>query len=165
MDPAQSPESKAAQQKFSSMLGAWTGVCRTWFQPGVLADESPIEGRFFRNLPGEFLRHQYTSSLNGKPRSGEETLIFNSITKRFECVWMDTFHMNYAIMFSDGEATEDGWFVVGSYDVAADTPRWGWKTVYQIVEEQRLQITAYNVSPEGQSDKAIELVYTRRRAS
>lgn len=163
MDSAEDPEAKAAQQKFSSMLGDWTGICRTWFQPGVLADESPVEGHFFRNLPGGFLRHQYTSTLQGKPRLGEETLMFNPVKKRFECVWLDTFHMSYGIMFSEGDATKDGWFVVGSYDVAADAPRWGWKTVYQIVEEQSLQITAFNVSPEGQSDKAIELVYTRRR--
>jgi len=76
---------------------------------------------------------------------------------------VDDFHMNYGIMFSEGEATERGFVVTGSYDVAPDTPPWGWKTVFEVIGEDHLTITAYNVTPDGQEAKAVETQYVRVR--
>ena len=118
LSPAQdSPEAKpsAGQSKpvlpkelLKSLVGSWEGTCQTWFQPGKLADESKVKGKISPILGGRFVRHEYEGTIQGKPRHGEETIGFNSMKKRFQISWFDDFHMNYAIMFSEGEATPRG---------------------------------------------------------
>jgi len=113
-----------------SLVGSWEGTCQTWFQPGKLADESKINGTIRPMLAGRFFRHEYEATIQGRPRHGEELMAFNPIANRFQISWVDDFHMNYAIMFSEGEATERGFVVKGKYDVGRNTPPWGWKTVF-----------------------------------
>jgi hypothetical protein len=150
-----------AKELFKAMEGAWEGTCRTWFEPGKLADESKINGRIRPILGGLFHRHEYESTIQGKPRHGEETLAFNTVTNRFQTSWIDDFHMNYALMSSEGSASSRGFTVLGKYDVGTGLPQWGWKTVYELVDSDHLTISAYNVSPEGQPYLAVETKYRR----
>lgn len=68
---------------FQKMAGKWEGACRTWFQPGELADESEVNGEITEVLDGRFLRHTYRSTIQGKPWRGEEMIAYNSITKHY----------------------------------------------------------------------------------
>lgn len=145
-----------------SLVGSWEGTCRTWFRPGRLADESPVTGEFRLILGGRFLRHTYEGEILGKPRAGEELIAFNSVKKKFETTWVDDFHMNYGIMFSEGEPSGNGFVVIGKYDVAPDKPPWRWKTVYELTDHDHLTITAYNILPDGREAKAVETKYTRK---
>ena len=150
------------KELLKKLVGSWEGPVQTWFEPGNLADDSRVKGEFRPILDGRFIRHTYEGEMQGKPRHGEETFAFNKVTQRFEVAWVDDFHMSYAILFSQGEATPQGFAVEGKYDWP-DSPPWGWKTVYELIDDDHLTITAYNITPEREEYKAVEILYTRRK--
>lgn len=147
--------------QLQAMVGNWEGITQTWFEPGVLADESPMRGAFKPILGGRFLLHEYQGSLDGKPFEGLAIYGFDIPNNAFQVAWIDSFHMGTGIMLSEGAPAETGFSVVGQYSVPEYPQPWNWRTTAELKDKNTLIITAYNISPEGQEDKATETVYRR----
>ena len=151
-----------AHQKLNDLVGKWTGTTKTWFEPDVLADESPSEAEISAILEGRFISYDYTSSLNGKALSGKMIIGFDIPYHQFTFSWIDSFHMGTQIMQAKGEATANGFSITGSWgNPEYGDQLFGWRTELEIINKNRIVFSAYNIMPGEEETKAIEAVYQR----
>lgn len=147
--------------------GRWSGEARTWLDPKGDPEITRIELVASSLLGGRFVRLAYTSSVAGRTHAGEMLVGFHVDAQTHEMVWIDSFHTGSSIMLSTGAPREDGAVeVVGSY--RAGQERWGWRTRLSLEREGTREgegdvfvVHAFNVSPAGQEDRAIEARLSR----
>ena len=145
----------------AQLVGGWAGTSKLWLEPDALTDESPVQGSIQLVLGGRFVLYLYQGSVEGEPQQGIFTFGYNTLSDQYEASWVDSFHNNTAIMFCVGAAKENGFSVLGDYPDPAGGPDWGWRTEVELVDEDHLIITAYNIDPEGGEAKATESRLTR----
>jgi Protein of unknown function (DUF1579) len=149
-----------AHHLLARLAGNWSGTARTWFEPGKLADESPSRARIRAVLDGRFVVLEYEGAIKGKPLFGMAIIGYHIDASLYTMAWVDSFHLGTATMHSEGEPRENGFSVLGHYDVPQSEP-WGWRTELLLTRDARLQITAYNIPPKGEEARAVEWLYQR----
>ncbi len=149
-------------QKLNSIVGEWQGVTKTWFGPDELADEAEINGTMRPLFDGRFVLHEYTITFQGKQLQGLAILSYHLQSKKFQSAWIDTFHMGTGIMFSEGKANSQFFSVLGHYEASEEQPElWGWRTEIDVINNNEIVLTAYNISPQGEELIATKTEYRR----
>lgn len=156
-------KTSGAHHLFSQMEGSWEGMARTWFDPNELSDESPVQANMRLILGGRFLMIGYAGSMQGRPLEGLMIIGKQLTTDKFQCVWLDSFHTGTDMMFSESKRNADVLSVLGTYVYAGPEKEeiWGWRTKIELLNNDELLITAFNVTPAGEESKATEVLFKR----
>ena len=142
----------------NDLTGKYKGITNVWFEPGILADTSECSGEIRPVLDGKFVLHEYHASIQGKPLEGIAIYGCSLGDEKLQSAWVDTFHNGTAIMFSENELNPGGYSVLGQY---GKEPKWGWRTQIEKKDNGTVVITMFNITPEGQSSKAVETIYEK----
>lgn len=150
---------------FKKIEGNWQGISKVWFEPNVLADESPVQANLRLILGGRFLMIGYAGSIQKQPLEGLMILGKQLSANKFQSVWLDSFHTGTDMMFSESKRGADTLSVLGTYVYATPEKEeiWGWRTTIELLTDDELIITAYNVSPAGEESKATETLLYRSK--
>jgi hypothetical protein len=155
--------SSGVHKMLKELVGEWEGTASTWFEPGKLADESSVHGKISSILGGRFILHEYKGSIENKPLEGLNIIGFDCMTGKYQSAWVDSFHMGSAIMISEGKQGNEKFDVMGHYDTNEEgTEKWGWRTELNIIDNNNLTITSFNVMPTGEEARATEIIYKRK---
>lgn len=150
---------------FAQLVGGWAGTTQTWPEPNGAPSESRTQGSVQLILDGRFILYLYQSSVDGEAQHGMFTFGYDTTLDQYQASWVDSYHNNTAIMYCIGQATTKGFSVLGSYPDPDGGPDWGWRTEVELVDADRLSITAYNIHPEGAEDLAVKTLLDRVQRS
>ncbi|MDI1445491.1 DUF1579 family protein [Polyangium sp. 6x1] len=161
-EPTQPYEFDREHERLAKLVGPWRGTAQTIMgPPGTTPIEAAWEGRIAAVLGGRFVRFEYRSSVEGKPIAGEMLIAFESGEKLWRISWVDSFHTGTMILVSVSEGGGTDINVRGSYFAAPGHPHWGWRTVVDDSQADRLEIRMYNIKPDGQEAPGVLISLTR----
>ena len=149
-------------KELSRLTGNWEGITKTWFEPGVLTDESPMKGSFRPLFDGRFIIHEYEGSIHGKPFQGMMIIGLNLLTHEYQIAWVDSFHMGTGIMLSASEKNSPVISVLGKYQTGGEHPQtWGWRTGIEFAGDNQMILSAWNITPDGIESLGTQTVFNR----
>ena len=146
------------------MAGSWKGASKLWFEPDKLEEETAITGTTRLVLDGMFLLHEYAGTITGRSQTGLALHGYSCGEERWTTAWIDSFHNGTRIMLSEGTKGADPSRpdVFGHYPAPPD-PDWGWRTTLELKNDDHLVITHYNLTPQGEEARAVEIDYHRTK--
>jgi len=146
----------------SGFIGHWEGTNKLYLnwlpQPEHLSDTrleiSPV-------VNANFLQFAYDWLHEDKAQKGV-ILVGRELKEGRACAtWTDTWHQSTEIMSCKGTIDATGAVDIrGSYSVE-NSPDWGWRIVLHLHAPDELEMTMYNVSPDGDEELAVQAQYRR----
>ena len=141
-------------QFLSAMAGQWQGDYKLWLDPSkdpALSDTTLVVKPTANH--SYFLIH-YNWMFQGQDKAG--VFLLGGKDQQVQASWGDSFHMEPLPMICQGELDGDKLVMLGSYPAGAE--EWRWRTEFSL-HAGKLVMRAYNISPSGQEDIAVEAVY------
>lgn len=144
------------------MVGRWHGRYSVWLNPTEVYAECDSTLVIEPELDGRFVRGSYDwltgtdDSAEREPQQGTFLLGRNGEAE-WQMAWVDSWHNGDSIMFSTGGPAP---LVTGTYPTGAEP--WSWRTEFDLASPDHLVITAYNISPGGDEERATRAEYHRR---
>lgn len=143
------------------LVGTWQGTTRVWFDPDTVADEAPVRGTIRSVLGGRFVLHEYETTFMGEPQHGLAIYGWHIDRNGYEAAWIDSAHTGTQLMYCEGASGAERLAVLGHYGGHDDGAPWGWRTELVLDADDRLVITAFNITPQGEESRAVETICTR----
>jgi len=136
------------------LIGSWSGTDRLWFEPEQLANESAAAAIIRPTLGGRAVINEYRWTFGEDRHHG--TMLIVPTEAGHEIALADSFHTGGAIMRLTPPPEPDPTAVVdalGGY--GPDGEQWGWRVVVHQPERDHVEITAWNISPDGVAARAV----------
>lgn len=144
-----------------NLIGNWTGenVLRlSWLTPPEHPSASKLTTK--KTVGGKFISLEYTWEHENAAHEGFLLLGFDGKQEIVNAAWADSWHSSDRPMPLAGKISEQNVIeLFGTYQVP-NHPDWGWKINIAPTADD-LQITMYNVTPEGEDDLAVKAVYKK----
>ena len=144
---------------FVPFIGSWRGTNSLWLSPDASAQKSATTLTLAPAIEGKFLEIKYTWIYDDQPQEG--LLLIGYEAELVTAIWADSWHMGKKFMQCQGVIKENGSVDVRGQYQAPPGPDWGWRIVLEHEGENTLNLTMYNITPEGQEALAVEAVYSR----
>lgn len=145
------------------LAGRWQGTYQLQDLFTNLAVESVSTATVTPILGGRIVRLDYTWEYDNQPREGSILWGHEGDSDTITAHWIDSWHMGDKVMTCRGNRDDRSVVsVLGGY-AAPPGPEWGWRTTIESPEtSETFQLTMYNITPDGQDDLAVKVIYTKK---
>jgi len=154
-----------AQHKFlAQVVGNWDTKTSSWCSANSKPQISKGRAQYSLALGGRFLKQNYSGKMMGKPFNGFGLVGFDNVTKQYSSIWADS--MGTGLMISSGSAGTQCNTIdfKGSYSDAASGKQVPVYSSIKIADKNHHSFEMYNVLPNGDKVKVLEVLYTRAKS-
>jgi hypothetical protein len=142
--------------------GKWSGtndLHLSWLPEGERVKSGPIALSMSLGPERAFASIDYTWQYeDGYPMG--QMMVCTDSSGKLTSGWVDSWHMNYAVMALSGTAPTGSLFdLSGEYEVP-DHPNWGWRITLGFVDSA-LELKMFNISPDGEEEWAVKAILNR----
>ena len=149
----------------NDLIGVWAGenlLRLSWQTPSDFHSRGELTAA--TAIKEKYLSVNYLWSHDDAPHEGLILLGFDADNQTVNAVWIDSWHSNTKPLALSGTINDDKTIDIrGNYEVP-NHPDWGWRIVITPAADG-LQMTMYNISPEGEEDLAVQADYKSRAYS
>lgn len=150
-----------AIERLLTCEGQWRGTNRLQVSEADPPDDSPSTAIVTPVLNGRFVRIDQTWAWREKPQAGSFLIGFQEESRTVTTHWIDSWHMGAKVMACQGLARPDGVLDLRGTYAAPPGPDWGWRIMINAATAGRLEITMFNVEPDGTEQFAVRATYSR----
>jgi hypothetical protein len=145
--------------RFKEAVGTWNTVTKMWMGPGeptISTGTSEMEVVF----GGRYMVEHFKCTMMERPFEGMALAGFDNLKKKYVSIWLDNMSTGFMVMegtFDEATKTTTSY---GEYDDPF-MGRQKMKSVLREVSKDKHVFEMYQIGPDGQENKTMEITYSR----